>query len=349
MRARGPGRTNQALILAADRNTALTNAGQATSLDTLLRRIGTVTRGWGGDVLDPQGSLHHVHETPMRPRLFWCFNANHEFDALAQALGAGQPLVGMRSMNKVAEPLALRSALGDALAGHYAQHLLTRFGTAPCIVGGNCQAAGLAWRVAQRLMQAGVPVLRLVTLDAQPRFPFAGHLRMLFGQDSGFGTQDGAGPIAIPQALRGWRYAAQRLDVHKVQGSHGQYFVPENVASLARAILSPAPPAAAAPLPMPSPRWRIARLDTAAVTLQAAAPVAQGDLAVVPVWRKEDGAIFRIEGGDWVLPLDNAPTWTCRIPRPDSPGPWGLWPVLCAMDSGPLQWPQPPQDRMVFR
>lgn len=63
-------------------------------------------------------------------------------------MGPGQSLAEMRSLNQVMEATVGAGPLRDALAGHDAAALVARFGRAPCIVGGNCQTAAIAWRLA---------------------------------------------------------------------------------------------------------------------------------------------------------------------------------------------------------
>jgi len=322
--------------------------------DTILRRIGTATRDWGGDLLDAEGCLHLVNPSGPQTPVFWCFNAAGEFSQLAAALGPEQPLVGLRSLNRILDEALTLSSAAEQLAQHYADHLLARFGTQPCIIGGNCQAASVAYRVALRLLHAGVPVNRLVTLDAELRFPYPGHLRALFGRESLYNpinkTRDGS-ERAAP---RPWDYSAASYDRATVDGAHGQYFHAENIASLAREILarpdlSGTVTGASVAVPGTGPvDWRISRIDPDSVTIEAPATDGPDDLALLPVWHQDDGAYFRIDSDDWVLPLGPAAHWTCRIPRPPRPGPWLLSPVICRRFFGPLDWPPDPDRRLTF-
>lgn len=316
---------------------------QDISLAANLRRIATLVRDWPGERLDDAGCLRAVNTGASATPVFWCFNAAEEFLALGRQLGPGQPLAGMRSLNQVMDRTPATEHALDDLAGHYADALLRRFGRAPCIIGGNCQAAAIAYRVATRLIAAGVAVQRLVTLDAEVRFPFPGHVRLLFGSESqAYNPFLAATPDPARPPERNWRFAYRSSDWRIVDGPHGTYFTPGHVPSLARAILAPGPP----PLPDPAPvdvRWTVSSVDEGDVHLSANPPAGwdgRGDLAVLPVWRRNGGGLIRIPGDRWIVPLAAGAAWHCTLPRPAEPVPHKVTPVLCMLDRGPLGWPR---------
>lgn len=323
---------------------------QDIGLQANLRRIGVLVRTWPGEKLEPEGAIRVVNGDGPEVPVHWCFNSAPEFPALAEALGPDRPLSAMRSLNQV---IAMSSGVGVALeelAGHYAGHLLNRFGRRACIVGGNCQAASIAYRVALRLIAEGVPVLRLVTLDAELRLPFPGPVRLLFGSESTVHN-----PFLDPGRLVGdppdrvWRMAYRGTDWATVPGPHGTYFRPRTVPFVAEAILRPGPEERSAPDPG-TVDWKVLRASPAEVTLEAVAPAALAEatgLALAPLWRGEDGGLVRPPSAQWVAPLMPGPVWRRTIPRPKAGGRLRLWPVLCRLDAGPLHWPQGTQSQLL--
>lgn len=323
---------------------------QDIGLQANLRRISVLVRTWPGEKLDAEGAIRVLHGDGPEMPVHWCFNSAAEFPALAGALGPDRPLSAMRSLNQA---ISLSSGTGVAmeeLAGHYAERLLERFGRRACIVGGNCQAASIAYRVALRLMAEGVPVLRLVTLDAELRYPFSRPVRLLFGSES---TRHN--PFLDPNRLSGdppdwaWRMAYRGADWGTVPGPHGTYFRPGTVPFVAAAILRPGPEER--PLPDPvAVDWTLLRASPTEVTLEAVAPAGMADmtgLALAPLWRGEDGVLTRPPSAHWVAPLTPGPVWRRTIPRPKAGARLRLWPVLCQMDAGPLHWPQGSQSQLL--
>jgi hypothetical protein len=311
---------------------------QDVSLAANLRRIGRLVAGLPGEPLDAAGALRLTGAQGHAVPICWCFNDAHEFAALAQAFGDGQPLVGMRSLNRIVEPSATARVYDD-IAGHYAGVILRRFGTAPCIVGGNCQAAAISYRVAVRLLGQGVPVQRLVIVDAEPRYPYPGHVRLLFGRESPHNPFLGTQPGLVPQ--RPWRMAYGRPEWRILEGRHGGYFAPENIQSLARAIRAPSHGAVPPRHPV-AVEWRATRQGGETITLHAHAPdgmEADTDMGLLPVWQRADGSLARIDGDGWVVPIAPGGRWTCVLPLPAGQGPWKMVPVLCRLGHGPQTWP----------
>jgi hypothetical protein len=318
------------------------------STTAMLRRLSTLMRDCEGTALDAGGTIRTLHPDAPATPIYWCFNGHLEFARLAEACGPDQPLVAMRSLNTVLAVTPETVFVSDALARHYAATLLARFGQRPCIIGGNCQAAHIAWRVAEQLRAAGVTIKRLVALDAEPRMPWPGSVRLLFGQDSirynPRLTVPAGGEVRL--AWR-WQRAARRFDSRTIPGGHGQYFRPENVAFTARAILDPdditpalSPPSAEAICAARNLRWMIEHADAGGTTIRVeAGPDMRhlGGLAVVPLWRGTQGVQLGDPGHDWIMPVNSLPVWRHRFITP--PGQWGAKPVMvrCLAGYGPLE------------
>lgn len=308
------------------------------SLAANLRRIATLTAGWPGEPIDGGGAVRLANPGGREVPLFWCFNGGREFPLLAAAMGRARPLVGMRSLSGIISIRHHGTRPVTELARHYADSLLARFGPGPCIVGGNCEGAGVACRIALHLARAGVAVARLVTLDAEIRRPMALPLHQIFGRDSpGFNPflNGGRDPVHHWQSA----YAAVRWTI--LPAAHGAYFDAETVDLLAQAIAAPcaAPPVPAMQAPVPSPRWQIASVDGDGVTVTAPAPPGWGaaaGLAVVPQWEDRAGETLPVGGDHWVFDLAPGPVWTLRVPLPERGAPAGLRLVLCRAGTGPM-------------
>ncbi|MFD1740210.1 hypothetical protein [Cypionkella sinensis] len=323
------------------------------SLEANLRRLAVLMRRWPGEAIDAALTLRLLNPQGDAVPVYWCFNAIAEFGPLADSFGPRQPLVGMRSLNQIVNVTPDTTFVLDTLAAYYAQALLARFGRAPCIVGGNCQAAGIAWRVANLLRAAGVPVERLVFLDAAPHLPWPGHVRLLFGAlDTGFN------PLLSPpddlqhQVPWYWERAWNRFDTRIVSGGHGAYFFPENLPDVARAILDPdpvsAPAAGFADLVSASVatcrdlRCRVVHSDQQSSTLELVAPTdfsAIRGLAVMPLWQSPDGGLQGDQTSDWLVAVQTLPVWRHRFLHPPGLSHARLVPVPCLAGHGPLIWP----------
>lgn len=307
-----------------------------------LRRLSTIMRGWPGTPLTPEGTLRHVHEhAETHPPIYWCFNSEHELPALMQAMGRDQAIVGMRSLNQVIQVTPETSFVLEELADHYAAGIVTRFGRKPCIVGGNCQSASIAWRVAVRLKAAGVPILRLVTLDAELRFPFPGRVRLLFGaQSEKFNPFLQKPPDPDRPLPWHWLRAWREVDWHTVPGSHGQYFLKENVAALSRAILAPhdaEPTSYSRSFNLDGVKWRIAERTETGIWIETEPEYRhQSDLALLPVWHTSNGGLVAKRDADWIVPLPHEGNWRVHLASPAPATATRVTPVLCAAGFGPL-------------
>jgi hypothetical protein len=323
------------------------------SLSTTLRRLNKLMRDWPGEPIDAEGSVRLVqaddHDANAVP-VYGCFNATHEAPALGKAMGEDQPLVSMRSLHLVLNVTPDIAPLLDELAGHYATTLLRRFGQRPCIVLGVCQGASIAWRVAVRLLAAGVPVLRFATLDAETRLPFPGFVRLLFGAESTlYNPFLDTRPEETRPPIWYWERAFGGCDWHVVPSAYGQHFAPANVKALASAILAPQPGTSTMCRPQSAPiPWRAIEFSENGLWIDAEVPTGlsgYSDLAVLPIWRSASGAQYRVSGPDWIVPLEREKVWRCHLANPGVPRGAKVIPVLCAKGHGPLVWPlsmQPP-------
>lgn len=311
-------------------------------LATNLRRLSTIMRGWPGTPLTPEGTLRHVNEdAETDPPIYWCFNSEAELPALMQAMGRNQAIVGMRSFNGIMQITPETCFVLEELADHYAAGIVARFGRRPCIVGGNCQSATIAWRVAVRLQAVGVPILRLVTLDAELRFPFPGRVRLLFGALSEKFNPFLRAPTDPDRPLPWhWVRAWRDVDWHIVPGNHGQYFRSENVAALSRAILAPHDaerPRSSGELSSDRVNWHIAERTETGFWIEASAGYKhQPDLALLPVWQTAAGGLLTRRDADWIIPLPHDKNWRVHLASPAPGTTTRVTPVPCVAGLGPL-------------
>ncbi|MDB5663801.1 hypothetical protein [Cypionkella sp.] len=320
------------------------------SLLANLNRLAVLVKDWPGEPIDPAATIFALNPEASATPVYWCFNTAAEFMLLGKVFGADQPLVGMRSLNQIVKVTQETTLALDLLAKHYADSLLARFGERACIVGGNCQAAGIAWRVASHLRLAGVPVQRLVLLDAEPHLPYPDSIRLLFGARS-----TAFNPYLKPPAdpLRRvpwhWERAWHRFETRIVPGGHGEYFTPENLPEVAKAILDPLESHCVlsemqrrSRAACRSVRCKTVHVAETASTVEIIAGANFEDihgLAVVPLWHGPDGSLQRVSTADWVVSVDTLPIWRGRFPAPAGLSGARLVPVLCMAGFGPLVWP----------
>ncbi|MGA0617027.1 hypothetical protein [Paracoccus sp. KR1-242] len=314
-------------------------------LATVMRRIELVSRSWPGERIDPAGCLRGVRLEGTQPPIFWTFNTAAELPALAAHMPAGQPIIGSRSLNEIVDkPTRESTRLVADVAQIYARHLLERFGTGPCIVGGNCQSAEVAWHIALHLIAAGADLRGFITLDAGWQLPLPVPVRMIFGRTSRFNPLIRGDAAAMERRHANWRALFPAYELRIIAGNHGEYFRPEHIGALATAILAPLPKTGWRPRASAQQCWGV-RTGNGGWTLTL--PVRQvppGTSAVVlaPLLGRQGALplarpdLFDVAS----LPERRGRYWHVRLTALAEPGPWQIAPVLCAEGIGPLNWPQ---------
>jgi hypothetical protein len=328
-------------------------------LAKLLQHLRVLTQPWTGEPLDDEGTMRLVNADGRRPPLYWVFNAANEPQNLINVLDADQPVVSMRSLNKIATREAREGGPAlDQLADHFASTLLNRFGTRACILGGNCNAAEVAYRVAERLSLAGVNIIRFVTLDKSLHLPLPLPARMIFGETRGHGNPADLAEDARARTRAYWHNLFPSFDVDEIASKHGHFFGPDKVTLLANAIFKPSPT-----LPTlqwtGSIDWQHSVCSDGRLRLELPTHFPSVDpeqLDVVPMFARDGGTrfLFRdmaqlaspavVENGRivfYICPLEQGGEWTLR-------------PILCQRGKGPVTWPIERQDalsllvRLVF-
>lgn len=209
----------------------------ARTIRALAAAITAPEEACGQDGLDPaitaglrsytgmwQGSRHSDtalvvgrNGTGTRVPLFWCLQSERELDALASHLGADQPVFGMRSGYQV----MVKSPQNiERLAAVYAAEIMEIQPLGPLFVGGNCQAAVIAFSIARHLQAAGRMVDLLVLHEKMVPLVYAGRIALTFGRESDRNPYLAGGDPAAEFA----RYYSGEMTIGLVAGGHGQFF-----------------------------------------------------------------------------------------------------------------------------
>lgn len=310
-------------------------------LQRKIRLLQNFTRSWAGEVVDSEGLVRILNPNGTQPPLIWCFNAEHEFPALAQALGADQPLIGLRSLNTVVD--FKRKNLGEdyEIARYYDQILQRYFDYQTVWIGGNCQGAAVSAELANAYTQSDIQVAGQVLMEFSSLLPWPGSCHFLFGQNS---------PDYNPY-LRGidprplWEHIYLSADCAFLPGKHGQYFQPHLIGEMAahlrnifaRPIRPPrssdpvqAPDLAAGAIPS-----SVAAGSSFEISFDTHPNVASVE-RICAVWLPHDfGREHR--HGLCDLTARNERLY-CVTRAPDEPGEWVLKLFSCNQADGPLGW-----------
>ncbi|MGR3311821.1 MAG: AMP-binding protein [Roseovarius indicus] len=202
------------------------------AIDDRLNALASLMARSNGIALDPDGLVRLHNHGGSRMPLMWCFNQVREANALAAALGPDQPLIAMRSLAGLYTGDRPPPHEERQVAEHYVGIVLGRDLPQRVVVGGNCQAAPLAFYMANALALSGHGAASLVLLEKLLPVPYAGRALILFGRDSRL--HNPSFQFAEPTAAWG-RYLSHGQTA-LVDGSHGKFFDRPNVGSLAGAL-----------------------------------------------------------------------------------------------------------------
>ena len=315
----------------------------------------TYTASWAGERRSPESVIVGHNLEGSRRALFWCLQREGELTQLAKYLGPEQPLFGMRSGNRV---MVRTQENIDALAAHYVSEILAIQPQGPYLLGGNCQAAQIAFQIARQLGALGHEVAQLFMMEKFVAEEYSGRVTMLYGADS---HRNPYRYFKTPEF--GWRkYYTGPLSIERISGRHAQFFREPNILSLSdavrrgidqalgadsAAVTPPAgtPPAGTAFQLLPAAAYR-ANLDASGP--EAAAPGAALEIRVglrnagpetwhpagvsgimlANRWLDRSGEVVDSADGRAPLTVELAPgastTLTLRVPAPARPGRWTL-------------------------
>lgn len=191
----------------------------------LLHRQKMFVAAWSGAAARPGAFLRCLNPGGERS-LFWVFQGNEEFTALAAALGQGVTLYGMRSGHQV---MTYTPETIDLLAETYAAEILELQPEGPISLGGNCQGAIIARATAFALRRRGSDPSRLIMMEVAKPWAYDAPVDLLYGRESVLNPyRNGGDPSEIFATAYPQGYA-----ISFIEGAHGAFFQPQNVGSLA--------------------------------------------------------------------------------------------------------------------
>ncbi|MDB5661193.1 MAG: hypothetical protein JWS10_3808 [Cypionkella sp.] len=313
----------------------------APDIDKTLSHIEIICRNWPGERLDAKSTMRFLNPEGTASPIFWVFNAAAEFPAIANQMSPSQPIVGMRSLNMIVDSQTrANTSIVLELAKHYADTLLKRFGTGPCIVGGNCQAAEISYHVALKLLEAGVEVLCFVTLDAEWQLPLPLPVKMIFGRKSNRNPMRTLSEPEMQIRHNWWSAAFSGVEVAETDGGHGEYFLPANIPSLVKEICS-AEKRRGSVTPRPATNWSLHRNEDAEFSLrlpQGQYVECMDKLLIIPLLeRGVSHPTIRMPYADLVKPSEL--TGGCVSFRWKPNPAFKTRAMLCMQGTGPLSWP----------
>ncbi len=180
------------------------------------------TASWDGKRASPESVMVGLNTQGSKQALFWCLQRYQELTQLARYLGPEQPVYGMRSGNRV---MVKTQDNINLLARHYVGEILAVQPQGPYLIGGNCQAALIAFQVASQMRELGHEITLLVMQEKFAPFPYDGPVALLFGDRSDYNPL-----LYFRQPERGWhKYYSGPVAMTVVAGGHGEFFREPNV------------------------------------------------------------------------------------------------------------------------
>lgn len=240
-------------------------------LDQLCKTVVSVTEPWWrGERVSANGLIYGVNVAGSRPPLFWCFQGYEEFASFARALGPDQPLYGMRSGHLV---VATSAEIHMHMAINYAAEIHSLGMPGPLFLGGNCQGALLAQKMAQIIVASGQAVALLIGLNPFFFTPYSGRTALIVGR------HDCTNPfLRFHDADALLRANLPHCTVDTLPSEHGKVFG-GRVLDLLSDVVRRRMDEASGTYPGGFPLWSL----TAATTAPSFMTVAPGSLCEVPV------------------------------------------------------------------
>lgn len=303
--------------------------------DRIRNAVAGVSRPWWqGEVVSENGLIYGTNLGGSRPPLIWCFQGHGEFAAFARALGPDQPLYGMRSGHMILSTSA-ENHLHMAMVCVQELHSLGLPG--PVFIGGNCQGALLAQKMAQLITASGRPVSLLVELNPMILTPYAGRTALIVGR------YDKTNPFSRfhdPDTLL--RANLPNCTIDTLPSQHGEMFSGRILALLSAAVRRRMDEAAEA-FPGSFADWSLRaelsvppRLEIAAGSLQevpvtlrnssdfAWPPSSQSGISVGNHWFQTDGSLVQWldgqQGFERPVPPGEGLDLTLLVRAPGKPG-----------------------------
>lgn len=164
--------------------------------------------------------------------LFWCFNSATEPNALAEELGADQPVFAFRSMAGLASNRQKRMFIDNA-AAEFAQLICRHQPSGALLLGGNCQGAKIMDQVARLLLEQGRQISRLNFLEYVPVEQIDVPVSLFWGRES-----DQYNPFMKSEnPEKEWQRLFPEVTWDIVPGNHGEYFRSKNLPELCNCLV----------------------------------------------------------------------------------------------------------------
>ena len=238
-------------------------------IDSFVRQQLVMLERWPGELAPGHQFVRTIAHQEGLPGLFWCFQGANEYESLAEALGPGLRIHGMRSAHGLegSGQLYLNPALLHHVAELYAREILDlQSPDQPYVVGGNCQAGIIANAVAWHLLAHGRRVRKLILMEPSMSLIRKRILRwsndtlILYGTDSdlnpfrhpaeqpsssqahnGHASPGESSGVLSERLVRrdlGRAFGRKGYAVAFIPGLHGAFFESSNIPGLARAVRS---------------------------------------------------------------------------------------------------------------
>lgn len=205
----------------------LDSDGDSHRVEELISQVRQYVTVWEGKRAASNSLLVGRNTDGVKVPLFWVFQGEQEFIALADRLGKEQPVYGLRSGHQVMD---YTEANVQILATSYRREIETVHPQGPYLLGGNCQGGLIALAVAQQFWRLQQPVALLALLEwAFPPQPYQGRVALLWGESSWH--KNPYFKFRNPEFY--WRRAFGSYSVDIISGGHGEFFSGANLHVLA--------------------------------------------------------------------------------------------------------------------
>ena len=206
--------------------------GSLPAAEELLTQVRHYVAAWEGERRAPDSLLVGRNTGGKNAPLFWVFQGQQEFTALADRLGPEQPVYGFRSGHQVMD---YTEANIQTLATSYRREIAIAYPQGPIILGGNCQGGLIALAIAQQFWRLQQPIALVCLLEwAFPPQPYQGRVALLWGAASLH--KNPFFKFRNPEHY--WRRAYGAYSVDMVSGGHGEFFSGANLDDLANKLVT---------------------------------------------------------------------------------------------------------------
>jgi len=145
---------------------------------------------------------------------FVCVQAHEELQGLAEHLGEGFRVHGMRSGHLVMD---YNPENIEALASHYLEELEAIAPRGPMLIGGICQGGIIAHALAKRLLAMGQAIGPLVQIEHGRLLQYEGEVAFIYAEESYLNPLK-RGESALPEYER---FYGDRFTIETIPGVHG--------------------------------------------------------------------------------------------------------------------------------